>query len=91
MSSLPSLEGMVCAQAWGPSLVLAAPSVGWEPLLGTAESQVLLPRCPWPGTCIYVTHTHTHTHQIPTVHRHKITKTYTGIPRHTKIPTLLLF
>lgn len=67
MSSLPSLESMVCAQAWGPSLVLAAPSVGWEPLLGTAESQVLLPRCLWPGTCIHVTHAHIHTHQIPTV------------------------
>ena len=80
MSSLPSLEGMVCAQAWGPSLVLAAPSVGWEPLLGTAESQVLLPRCPWPGTCIYVTHTHTHTPDSysPQAQNHK------DIYRHTQ-------
>lgn len=35
-------------------------------------------------------HTHTHTRFLQS-HRHKMTKTHTGIPRHTKIQTLLLF
>lgn len=78
MPPLPSLAGMVCAQAWVLALCLLPPLQ--EPIVGSEPEGFQACSPDIPG-------------QAPrtTSHTHTITKTYTGILTHTEMQTLLLW